>query len=153
MKKERNQGITLIALVVTIVVLILLAVVSMNSILGNEGLFSRANQSKITQENAEVEDRIKLIYLKYIADKNDPEIGAATSLMEFLVGKNIVDASSGKLDITKLLERNETDTGKGQVEGDTKKDVYIMEKVGEKYIIKYYNKAGEERVVTEFTEI
>ena len=40
--ESKNKGITLIALVVTIVVLLILAVTSYNLIIGNDGIFNRA---------------------------------------------------------------------------------------------------------------
>ena len=42
----KNAGITLIALVVTIVILIIIAGISINMILGNNGLFNKTNQAK-----------------------------------------------------------------------------------------------------------
>lgn len=49
-KKER--GITLVALVVTIVVLLILAGVSISLILGNNGIIAKAKESKTKSENA-----------------------------------------------------------------------------------------------------
>ena len=43
---ERNGGITLVALVVTIVVLLILAGISLNLVLGENGIVTRAQQSK-----------------------------------------------------------------------------------------------------------
>ena len=40
-KRQENKGITLIALVVTIVVLIILATVSINAVLGQNGLIKK----------------------------------------------------------------------------------------------------------------
>ena len=44
---KNERGITLIALVVTIVVLLILAGITINLLLGNGGIFDIANQSKI----------------------------------------------------------------------------------------------------------
>lgn len=49
-KKER--GITLVALVVTIVVLLILAGVSISLVLGNNGLITKAKEAKNAQANA-----------------------------------------------------------------------------------------------------
>ena len=46
LKKQNNRGITLIALVVTIVVLIILATVSINLVFSENGIISRAELSK-----------------------------------------------------------------------------------------------------------
>lgn len=62
MKKEiKNQkGITLIALVVTIVVLLILAGVSINLVIGNNGIITKAQDAKIISRAASVEDEVGL---------------------------------------------------------------------------------------------
>ena len=49
MKKEKNKkydgGITLVALVVTIVILLILAGVSLNLVIGNEGILTRSKEA------------------------------------------------------------------------------------------------------------
>ena len=50
---NKNKGITLIALVVTIVVLIILATISINAVMGDDGLIKRAEQASQHQANAE----------------------------------------------------------------------------------------------------
>jgi len=49
---RKNQGITLIALVVTIVVLLILAVVSINVVFGDDGIFGTAKQAANQTANA-----------------------------------------------------------------------------------------------------
>ena len=49
---QENKGITLIALVVTIVVLIILATVSINAVLGQNGIIGKAERAKEVQEDA-----------------------------------------------------------------------------------------------------
>ncbi len=55
-KKER--GITLIALVVTLVILIILAAVSINMVLGEQGIFRKAQQAANSMYEAEVNTQI-----------------------------------------------------------------------------------------------
>ena len=50
--ESKNKGITLIALVVTIVVLLILTGTSYTLILGNEGIFNRAKYGTNVYENA-----------------------------------------------------------------------------------------------------
>ena len=60
MKKEffkQNKGITLIALVITIVILIILATISINAVLGEDGLIKRVEKAGEHQANAEAKDR------------------------------------------------------------------------------------------------
>ena len=51
---RKNKGITLVALVVTIIILLILATISIQS-LTNTGLFKRAQEAKNAMENAEAE--------------------------------------------------------------------------------------------------
>ena len=51
-KRQENKGITLIALVVTIVVLIILATVSINAVLGDNGIIGKAKQAKSVYEES-----------------------------------------------------------------------------------------------------
>ena len=64
MEKEKNKkydgGITLVALVVTIVVLLILAGVSLNLVIGNEGILTRSKESKTKTEIAEVKEKAQL---------------------------------------------------------------------------------------------
>ncbi len=56
MRKEK--GITLIALVITIIVLLILAGVSINTIFGNDGILKRASQAKNTQDKAGAYEKV-----------------------------------------------------------------------------------------------
>ena len=58
MKKEK--GITLVALVVTIIVLIILAGISINLLLGDNGLITKAKEAKRQQKIAEIKEKISL---------------------------------------------------------------------------------------------
>ena len=57
---QENKGITLIALVVTIVVLIILATVSINAVLGQNGIIKKAKQAKEMYSNSIAKDNEKM---------------------------------------------------------------------------------------------
>lgn len=59
-KRRNEKGITLVALVVTIIVLIILAGVSINLLVGQDGLISRAKLAKEQYENAALDEQNKL---------------------------------------------------------------------------------------------
>lgn len=67
MRKE-NKGITLIALVITIIVLLILAAVSIATLIGNNGILTQANSAKIKNEIAEKEEEIGIAISKLIID-------------------------------------------------------------------------------------
>ena len=55
-KNKRNSGITLIALVITIIVLLILAGVSIATLTGNNGILSQAQNAKVETRGAAVEE-------------------------------------------------------------------------------------------------
>jgi len=59
-KNKFNKGITLVSLVVTIIVLIILAGISISMLIGGNGILSRANEAKKKTEIANEEELIKL---------------------------------------------------------------------------------------------
>ena len=54
---KRNNGITLIALVITIIVLLILAGISIATLTGENGILTRANDAKVETRGAAVEER------------------------------------------------------------------------------------------------
>ncbi len=63
--KENKKGITLVALIVTIVVLLILAGVSLNLLIGNNGIITRAKQAKISNDLSSYKEQLAM----FIADK------------------------------------------------------------------------------------
>ena len=59
MKNKKERGITLIALVVTIIVLIILAGISINLIFGNLGIVTKAKEAKTATEIASIKEKIQ----------------------------------------------------------------------------------------------
>lgn len=58
---KNNKGITLIALVITIIVLLILAGVSIAMLTGNNGILTQANNAKSDTAKAEAVERINLV--------------------------------------------------------------------------------------------
>ena len=73
MKKKKlmkgNKGITLVALVVTIVILLILAGVTITMTLGQNGLFTRAQAGRKEYEQAEVREDLSMLITQYTWDK------------------------------------------------------------------------------------
>ena len=70
MKNINQRGITLIALVVTIIVLIILAGISINFLLGDNGIIKKAQDAGIAQQKAELIEKIKLKITEKRVDNN-----------------------------------------------------------------------------------
>ena len=58
--KKQKKGITLIALVITIIVLLILTAVSIATLTGDNGILTKAQTAKTETEKASEEEQIKL---------------------------------------------------------------------------------------------
>ena len=87
-KLKNKKGITLIALVVTVVVLIILAGVSINAVLGDNGIIKKANQAASVTKEAEVKEAINRTILEFYLTED------YETLEDFLKAK----VTEGKID-------------------------------------------------------
>lgn len=97
--KTKEKGITLIALIVTIIVLIILAGISINLILGENGLIEKAKYAKEKTQTSSEEEIIKLKILENELNNN------------FNLGKKLYDKTienGNKWDVIVLKENNKT---------------------------------------------
>ena len=111
MKKKR--GVTLLALVITIVIMLLLAAIVIQMALGENGLVAKSIQARKEQAKAELYETAKLSYinLKSKAWENGqpvPETHLAISTIEFrdrydIVGDNVVDKKGTVVDTKENL--------------------------------------------------
>ncbi|MFR1647884.1 MAG: type II secretion system protein, partial [Clostridia bacterium] len=63
--KKSNTGITLITLVITIVVLSILAGVSINTVVGDDGIIQKAKEAAETTRRASAEEEMNRLVLEY----------------------------------------------------------------------------------------
>lgn len=84
MKTKENKGITLIALVVTTVVLILLAGTSINFVLGDNGIITKAQQAKMQTEFSKYKEELDLFNGKQLIENQEYQLKTLTA------GKNSV---------------------------------------------------------------
>ena len=107
-KVKGKNAITLIALVITIVIMLLLAAIVIQMAIGENGLVVKTIQAKKEQAKAELYDTAKLSYanLKVKALENgqpEPQVELALSTIEFrdkynIVGDDITDKKGEKID-------------------------------------------------------
>lgn len=92
-KLKESKGITLIALVITIIVLLILAGVTIATLTGENGILNQANKSKISIEEARIEEEIKLALIKVNASKqiNDNQDKDKATLLKEELQKNDTD--------------------------------------------------------------
>ncbi len=66
---KKNKGITLIALVITIIVLLILAMVSIAILTGDNGILTQAINAEEENEKAAAEEKLRLALIEYRAQK------------------------------------------------------------------------------------
>ena len=159
---KNTKGITLIALVVTIIVLLILAGVSIAMLTGNNGILTQGKRAKEEQAHAAVKEGIMLLYNEYrtkqevnaskvqeetkvastelvkIAENEGTE-GATENLgtfKDFIQSKNIIN-SDGIINVRNLLGQTlSLGNGTSKESGD----VYVFEEQDDYYNLTYYNK-------------
>lgn len=146
LKDLNNQkAITLIALVVTIVVLLILAGVSLNLVIGENGIISKAKDTRTKSSHASVIDAMSLAYADYKVEINTTS-NTTVSFWNYLLSKDYID-ENGVVNVTKLV-------GSKQVlgNGTGSADVYKLEQENKKYILKYYEEQEKQDVLWEITD-
>ena len=116
-KLKNKRGITLIALVVTIVVLLILAGVSISLILDNNGIIQKSKDAKLETRASQVEDEIGLWKQNnFIKSETGESIENANSVLESLISRG-------------LLEEDEIDR-ENEIITIKKKDGTIVKEIG-----------------------
>lgn len=118
--QKTTRGITLIALVVTIIVLLILAGVAISLTIGQNGIFTRAQTAVVINENASVYEQLQLKVADYQMDAI--ETGSRTAILERLKTDGFVNEDNS-LNVVNLMGRG-MQTGNGSIETG---DVYVLE--------------------------
>lgn len=102
MKTKETIGITLISLVVTIVVLMILAGVSINTILGDNGIIKKSQESANLTKETEAKEIMNRVVLEYYLVKK------GETFEEFLQSKtpNTIDSVTKNEDGTFTISKN-----------------------------------------------
>ena len=105
MKTKEMKGITLIALVITIVVLMILAGVSINTVLGDDGIIQKAKEAAEATKRASAEEEMNRLVLEYQLAKNDETV---ESFLKEKVTEGridgVTDNGDGTITITKKVD-------------------------------------------------
>ena len=70
---KEQKGITLIALVITIIVMLVLAGVSINAIIGDNGILSKAQSAKLLSEKTAWIENAEIIATQAVMSKDEIE--------------------------------------------------------------------------------
>lgn len=80
--RELSNGITLVAMIITIIVLIILAAISLNAIFSGNGILIKADEAKEKQSEAEIREKIKLLLTDFLIEKERKDIDLFTYFTE-----------------------------------------------------------------------
>ena len=114
-KKLNNKGITLIALVITIIVLLILAGVSIAMLTGDNGILTQAQNAKKETERASIIEQVRLDILEKQTEKEGKDITAG-ELEEILKKyfsneeenlKDIIAGTTEEGEETKLISKED----------------------------------------------
>ena len=72
-KNKANKGITLIALVISIIVMLILAGVSLNAVIGDNGIITQAQNATYMQSVAVLEEYLNSYYVEHYEEMNEEE--------------------------------------------------------------------------------
>lgn len=112
-----NKGITLIALVITIIVLLILAGVSIAMLTGDNGILTQAGNAKTDTAIAEAEEAVKLTLNEIIANDMDPTYDPGEGTDESVINnanlKTMIPRNNANVTVTSVTEDGNVTTNDG----------------------------------------
>ena len=152
-KLKNEKGITLVALVITIIVLLILAGVTLSMVMGDSGIFGKANSAKEQTQLSNAEEIIKLAVLENQVKRVSGDADALTNeALKTEIGKKLTEQGytvSGStvtyygdktIDIENYLDKEKTTTYTAYNVGD---QVTVG---GEKFYVIKASSESEEKV-------
>ena len=149
--KEAQKGITLIALVITIIVLLILAGVSIAMLTGQNGILTQAQNAKTTTENKSAEEKVKLAVMGARADDGTLTVGKLrTELANYggtvegntfpvtatVDGKSFTVDDKGTVTSTESSDQTPTSQGTlGTVTGSETKNTTVKDSLGNQVVV------------------
>lgn len=110
---KKENGVTLVALVITIIVLLILAGITLAMVMGDSGIFGKANTAKINTAISDAKDAVSLAILEAVADQysdtdgslvaqNDAKRITGTTTTDYAIYNKhlngyVIDTASGKI--------------------------------------------------------
>ena len=121
---KRSSGITLIALVITIIVLLILAGISIATLTGENGILTRANDAKVETRGAAVEERKNLWKSEQDLDKRlgTSDAKELNELLDELENENLLIGNERQT----IEETGKVTIGSRTIEFEETKFAYIL---------------------------
>ena len=89
--KPENEGVTLIALVITIIVLLVLAGVSVSAIVGDNGILTRATTVEEEYSKSEIDEQLQLIINQELVDAYKDVSGTSNDISTVFNEEILID--------------------------------------------------------------
>ena len=129
MKKTNQKGVTLIALVITIIVLLILAGIAVGMLRTDNSVLKQSRNAKNETIHSQVVEKLNLEAMDYAIEKNTDKTNL--SLIDYLIGKGILKTIDGEtnkwqIDVSVLIGAGQT-MGTGTATSTDKNDVYVLE--------------------------
>ena len=133
-KLNTNRGITLVALIITIIILLILAMVSIRLVM-NGGIIDKANKATQAYKESEIQEQIKLAYNEWQTARWDGTAGDAANFMKNRLKSTYnlqedeisVEEESGIFTVTMTLNNQEKTYTFNSATGQTSKQKAIEE--------------------------
>lgn len=100
---RKNRGITLITLVITVIVLLIIAGVSIASLTGENGLIRRTKEAKSETEIADIKEEIERKVLMYIAKNGDITEDELLNIVKEYDKNATIDFKNGIIKINRIF--------------------------------------------------
>ena len=137
---KENKGITLVALIITVIILLILAGVTISLVIGDNGIITRSKETSKISFEKDVQESLELAIADLEISKT--ESGEKVEITD-LLEKGYIN-EEGVINIDKLLGK------KGQYgNGTNKQDVFIIENNE----LWYYEKSGEGKKISKLSNL
>lgn len=139
-----NKGVTLVALVITIIVLLILAGVSISLVVGDNGVLSQAMDAADQTGLSTVEEQINLAVGSAVADWVDEKYisGGTTTLDEYLLDYDLASNMNSGIQIVSKDDAFVPSEGEGVPEGQMEANI-VLSYNGQNYTCKIVMPEGK----------
>ena len=139
-----NKGVTLVALVITIIVLLILAGVSISLVVGDNGVLSQAMDAADQTGLSTVEEQINLAVGSAVADWVDEKYisGGTTTLDEYLLEYDLASNMNSGIQIVSKDDAFVPSEGEGVPEGQMEANI-VLSYNGQNYTCKIVMPEGK----------
>ncbi len=91
---QKKRGITLIALIITIIVMLILAGIVVNLAIGDRGIFHKSKEALVATQKAQIKEELELRIMNLQAENYEKENITKTDILEDFV---VLDSISGEI--------------------------------------------------------